>query len=238
MGKKKAAKKPAKEKASKPAKEKKGPGRKAKPQPMGADFFSKKRRYGAKVHKATMKKIKAKQSKDTAVLKGLQITFDVPITKEIKDNIDPRLMDLVEYAKRDPSNRSFNVGGIEIDKKIVAGVSIFGANNFAKDAKPIADVGYDSAAADAASLDIKKVLPIEGDWYIRMVLTCGYKKELWLWLGDQGFDAECTLQSEPFQRELPFEEDEEDKKGDKKGDDSPGVPPEEVKSGQTLLEDV
>ena len=206
----KKGKKEAKTKAEKPKKGKAG--RKAKPQPMGADFFSKKRRYAAKVHKATMKKIKAKQSKESSVLKGLQITFDIPITKEIRDNIDSRIMDLVEYAKRDPSNRSFNIGGLEIDKKIVAGVSIFGPGNFAKDATPISDVGYDSAVSDSASLDIKKVLPIDGEWHIRMVLTCGYKRDLWIWLGDQGLDAECTLQSEPFQRELPFEEEKEEAK--------------------------
>lgn len=207
---------------------------------MGADFFSKKRRYSAVMHKATMKNIKAKQSKESSILKGLQITFDVPLTKVISNNIDQRIIDLVEYAKRDPSNRSFDIGGLEINKKIVAGVSIFGSNNFSDDAKPIADVGFDSAASDSASLDVKKVLPIDGEWHIRMVLTCGYKKELWAWLGDLGLGGECTLQSEPFQRDLPFEEDPEEKKGEGSGegnDDSPGEPVEDVKSGQTLLED-
>jgi len=184
------------------------------------EFLTEKRKFAAELHKFGPGWKKAKQDKETARFKAVKVIFYVKATKAVRETLGPEIVALMERGEGEgESLPDCLVSNLCVSKKIAAGVKFFKAGVWKDDAKCSVAIGFDGDGD--ATLELKKVLLVEEEWYLQVDLVCCFTTELWGWLGEHWLDGECVVESSPLQPELALEGEDPAAEESEEEDDTP-----------------
>ena len=178
------------------------------------DFFEKKRRYDAVVTGFTGKMQRVKQGKDAARKCIVQLKVEVPISANIRKALDERMLpilDLIENA----GDSDVALNSVDCIAEVTCIVKIFSKANYSKDSKPVIEKGGENC--DEAKVRLTRIVGREGKPLMILVFTLNFDETLWAWGGRVLGEGDITIETMPFQPDLPFDgkkEDEDDKDAD------------------------
>ncbi|MCW8129270.1 MAG: hypothetical protein KIS92_02710 [Planctomycetota bacterium] len=179
------------------------------------EFLRKKCRYGVVIKNFKGKYKKIKNTADSARTKMIDIEVDVPVTKAIKKRLDPAVAALIEAATGEGRTIELPLSSIDIAMEVPCIVRLWSKKNYNKDSRPKHVCGLGNG--DSAVVRTKKVFIKDHQAYLRLLITTTGTEDLWAWGWNVFDESEIVIETEPLQKDLPFEGG--DKPAEKDGDD-------------------
>ncbi len=167
-------------------------------------YFAERRRFNVKVQSFTGKVIKVQQKKETARKRAVVLVCDVPITKEMLENMPPKIRTFLGAGPGDNEGTSFN--SMDINFTLPVNCRIFTYNNFAPSGVARISKGFDTD--DQVMAAVKKVFYVEDEPFLKLTLILMLDAELWAWGSEIFGGGECTIELQPHQGEIDFEKTE------------------------------
>lgn len=177
------------------------------------ELLRKRARYGAIINKFVGKSQKVKPGQDSAETKLIQLEVLVPVTKAIKKRLDPAVAAIIDAATGESGALELPISSLDIHMQVPCVVRFFSRQDFSKDAKPKIECGKGNG--DTAVVQLKKVSVKNHEAFLRLLITAAGTEDMWIWGWKVFNKAEVVIETEPLQKDLPFD-------GDAKDDENEG----------------